>query len=415
VSATANRRAGDQRFLFFARMVAWLVVLIYIAGTGANILLKSRLRLQESHPEDVFLLVGFGAFAVVGALLIAKRPTNLVGWIMAASGLMVGLFPAGDSYAAYVMTTSGHPDALAVIGAWAQGWYWLLLLVLVLVYLPLLFPDGRLPSRRWLPFALLMGIVTLSVVVLGALTDTLTGQDVDYRIENPIGIEGLAPVESLPVFDLIGILLGIGLVGAVVAVVVRFRRARGIERQQMKWFLYAAALIPSFLVLEQLPGIIDSVVLGLVVLAQPIAIGVAVLRYRLYDIDVVINRTLVYGSLTASLVLIYLGCVVSLQYVFQSFTGGESQLAVVVSTLAIAALFNPLRRRIQRFIDRRFYRRKYDARKTLEAFGSRLREETDLDALSGHLVGVVRETMQPAHVSLWVRAPEYEAREEARA
>jgi hypothetical protein len=322
---------------------------------------------------------------------------------MAAAGLMVGLFPAGDSYAAYVMTTRGHPDALAVIGAWTQSWYWLLLLTLVLIYLPLLFPDGRLPSRRWLPFALLMGLGTLSVVILGALTDTLTGQDVDYRIENPIGIEDLAPVESLPVFGVIGILLGIGLVGALVAVVVRFRRARGNERQQMKWFLYAAALIPTFLVLDQLPRIIDSIVLGLVILAQPTAIGVAVLRYRLYDIDLVINRTLVYGSLTASLVSIYLGGVVSLQYVFQAFTGGESQLAVVVSTLAIAALFNPLRRRIQGFIDRRFYRRKYDTTKTLAAFSARLRDETDLDRLNEELVGVVKDTLQPAHVSLWLR------------
>ena len=404
MSITASRRDGNQRSLLFARVVSWLVVLIYIAGTGANIWLKSRLGLQKDHPwEDVVLLVGFGAFAVVGAWLIAKRPTNLVGWIMAAAGLMVGLFPAGDSYAAYVMTTSGHPDALAVIGAWTQSWYWLLLLTLVLVYLPLLFPDGRLPSRRWLPFSLLMGLGTLSVIILGALTDTLTGQDVDYRIENPIGIEDLAPVESLPVFGVIGILLGIGLVGAFVAVVVRFRRARGIERQQMKWFLYAASLIPIFLVLEQLPRIIDSIVLGLVVLAQPTAIGIAVLRYRLYNIDVVINRTLVYGALTVSLVLIYLGVVVSLQYVFRTFTGGESQLAVVASTLAIAALFNPLRGRIQSFIDRRFYRRKYDARKTLVAFSARLRDETDFDRLNGELVGVVKDTLQPAHVSLWLR------------
>jgi hypothetical protein len=201
----------------------------------------------------------------------------------------------------------------------------------------------------------------------------------------------------------VGILLGIGLVGAFVAVVVRFRRARGIERQQMKWFLYAASLIPIFLVLEQLPRIIDSIVLGLVVLAQPTAIGIAMLRYRLYNIDVVINRTLVYGALTVSLVLIYLGVVVSLQYVFRTFTGGESQLAVVASTLAIAALFNPLRGRIQSFIDRRFYRRKYDARKTLVAFSARLRDETDFDRLNGELVGVVKDTLQPAHVSLWLR------------
>jgi hypothetical protein len=386
------------------RVVAWLVVLIYIAGTGANIWLQDLLGMPgDPLLEDVLLRAGFGAFAVVGALLIAKRPTNLVGWILAASGLMVGIFPAGDSYAAYVMTTRGRPDALAVVGAWAQGWYWYLLLALALIYLPLFFPDGRLPSRRWLPFALVMGIVTLTLVILGALTDTLTGQDVDYRIENPIGIEGLGPSESLPVFPVFGVLLGVGLVGAIAAVVVRFRRARGIERQQMKWFLYAAALIPSFLVVDFLPRLLSSAVLGLIILALPTAIGIAVLRYRLYDIDVVVNRTLVYGSLTATLVLVYLGGVVSLQYVFRAFAGSESQLAVVVSTLAIAALFNPLRHRVQAFVDRRFYRRKYDAAKTLAAFGSRLRDETDLDALNAHLVEVVRETMQPEHASLWLR------------
>lgn len=393
-----------RRWLLLARVAAWLVVLIYIAGTGANIWLKGRLHLQGDHPwEDVVLLVGFGAFAVVGALLVAKRPTNLVGWIMAVAGLMVGIFPVGDSYAGYVMTTRGHPDALAVLGAWTQSWYWFLLLALALVYLPLLFPDGRLPSRRWLPFALLMGIGTLSVVILGALTDTLTGQDVHYRIENPIGIEGLAPVESLPVFGVLGVLLSMGFVGAVVAVVVRFRRARGIERQQMKWFVYAAALIPTFLVLDHLPQVIDSVVFGLVIISLPTAIGIAVLRYRLYEIDLIINRTLVYGSLTATLVALYLGSIVVLQRLFVVLTGQESTLAVVASTLAIAALFNPLRRRMQVFVDRRFYRKKYDAAKTLEAFGARLRNETDLKELSSDLVSVVNETLQPEHASLWLR------------
>ncbi|HEX2741574.1 MAG TPA: hypothetical protein VHM69_14110 [Rubrobacter sp.] len=407
MSARESRRVGDQRSPLFARVVAWLVVLIYVAGTGANIWLQDRLDVQgDPLLEDVLLRAGFGAFAVVGALLIAKRPTNLVGCIMAVIGIMVGIFPAGDSYAAYVMTTRGHPDALAIVGAWAQGWYWYLLLALALIYLPLLFPDGRLPSRRWLPFALMMGTVTLTLVILGALIDTLSSQDADYRIENPIGVESLAPVESLPVFGVFGVLLGVGLVGAIGAVIVRFRRARGIERQQMKWFLYAAALIPSFLALDYLPGILSSVVLGLVILALPTAIGIAVLRYRLYDIDLVVNRTLVYGSLTAALVLVYLGGVVSLQYVFRAFTGSESQFAVVVSTLAIAGLFNPLRHRVQTFVDRRFYRRKYDAVKTLEAFGSRLRDDTDLDDLSGHLIEVVRETMQPAHVSLWMRTTE---------
>jgi hypothetical protein len=388
-----------------ARVVAWLIVLIYIAGIGANIWLESRL--QGDHQwEDVPLLVGFGAFAAVGALLVAKRPTNLVSWIMAVTGLMVGIFPLGDSYAAYVMTTRGHPDALAVAGAWVQSWYWFLLLALALIYLPVLFPDGRLPSRRWLPFALLMGIVTLSLVILGALTDTLAGQTVDYRIENPIGIEGLAPVEKLPVFGVFGVLLGIGCLGAILSVIVRFRRARGIERQQMKWFLYAAAIVPIFPALDRLPDILDSLILDLVIIALPSAIGIAVLRYRLYDIDLVINRTLVYGALTVSLVLVYLGGVISLQGLLRALTGQGSQLAIVASTLAIAALFDPLRRRIQGFIDRRFYRRKYDAARTLETFGVRLREETDINQLSDDVVAVVRETMQPAHVSLWLRPSE---------
>jgi hypothetical protein len=185
--------------------------------------------------------------------------------------------------------------------------------------------------------------------------------------------------------------------------VVRFRRSRGVERQQMKWFVYAAALILPAPAVDQLPDFINGVWLALVLIATSMAIGIAVLRYRLYDIDVVINRTLVYGSLTAILVAVYLSGIVVLQRLFVVLTGERSTLAVVASTLVIAALFNPLRRRIQSFIDRRFYRSKYDAANTLQSFSSKLRDETDLDALNNELVGVVRETMQPAHVSLWLR------------
>jgi hypothetical protein len=391
---------------FVARVAGWLIVPLYVAGICTTYLLERSAGVPTGHLlEDVVLLVGFGAFAAVGALLVAKRPTNLIGWIMATIALIVGLFPGGDAYAAYVMITRGQPDALAILGAWVQSWYWLLLLALTFVYLPLLFPDGRLPSRRWLPLAVVPGIATLATVVLGALTDTLSGQNVDYKIDNPIGVEGLAPVEELPVFGPLGVLLGVGIVAAMASVVVRFRRSRGVERQQMKWFLYAAALLPSFLVSDYLPDVVGEVLFGLALIALPAAIGVAVLRYRLYGIDLVINRTLVYGPLTAMLVLFYLGCVVSLQYAFRALTGQESQVAIVASTLAIAALFNPLRSRVQAFVDRRFYRRKYDAAKTLEAFSAKLRDETDLNALSSDLVGVVRETMQPAHVSLWLRPP----------
>jgi len=336
---------------------------------------------------------------------VAKRPSNLVGWILAAVALMVGLFPSGDAYAAYVMTTRGQPDALAVVGAWVQSWYWFLIVGLLFVYLPLLFPDGRLPSRRWLPVAAVPGIGLLGLVVLGMLTGTLSGQNVDYRIDNPIGIEGLAPVEELPAFGVLGGLLAIGVLGAVAAVVVRFRRSRGVERQQMKWFLYAVAPLLLIPLEGYIPAFVDEIAFGWVLIGLPAAIGVAVLKYRLYDIDVVINRTLVYGALTISLALVYLGSVALLRGLVFGFTGQSSQLTVVASTLAIAALFNPLRRRIQGFVDHRFYRKKYDAAQVLAAFSARLRDETDLDQLNEDLVTVVRETVQPEQASLWLREP----------
>ncbi|MDQ3862778.1 MAG: hypothetical protein M3317_04635 [Actinomycetota bacterium] len=394
-------------FFGFARAAGWLIVPLYIAGACTGYVLEHRAGLwnDENPIENVTLIVGFGAFGVVGSLLVAKRPTNLIGWIMATIALIVGIFHAADSYSAYVMVTRGQPDALAVVGAWTGSWYWFLLLGLALIYLPLLFPDGRLPSRRWLPVAVVGGVGTLATVVLGALADTLPVNEAPgYHIDNPIGIEGLAFVEDLPVFS--GVLTGLlslGIIGAGASVMVRFRRSRGVERQQMKWFVYTAALLLVGAVSEPLPDIVDNVLFGVVFIALPTTIGIAVLRYHLYEIDLVINRTLVYGSLTATLVALYFGGIVLLQNAFVALTGQKSTLAVVASTLVIAALFQPLRRRIQSFIDRRFYRRKYDARKTLESFSAKLRDETDLEALNTELVGVVRETMQPAHVSLWLR------------
>jgi hypothetical protein len=398
------RAAGPRRrVLLLARVVAWLVVPVYAAGVAAIFLLERALRLRDQVSlEDAVLFASLGMFAVVGALLVAKRPDNLIGWLMSAAALLVGVF-ALETYAALVMTTRGRPDALAVVGAWANSWSWFVLLALVFVYLPLLFPDGRLPSRRWLPIAVLPGIGLATIVVLGALADTLLGQTVDYQIDNPIGIEGLAPPERLPIFLAVTVLFAVGVFGAFVSVAVRFRRSRGIERQQLKWFLYAAAPILLVPFSDYLPVIVDALAFGWVFIGFPVAIGISVLRYRLYEIDILINRTLVYGALTATLALVYFGSVVGLQRLLSPAVGESSQLAVVASTLLIAALFNPLRRRTQAFIDRRFYRRKYDAARTLEDFSARLREETDLDRLGDDLVGVVRETVQPEHASLWLR------------
>jgi hypothetical protein len=402
-----------------ARVAGWLIVPLYVAGNCAFYLLRRGAGLGDGtnlldDVEGTVFNVGFGAFAVVGALLVVKRPTNLIGWIMAAIALMVSIFNAGGAYATYVMLTRGQPDALAVVGAWTANCYWFVMLALALFYLPMLFPDGHLPSRRWLPVAVLAGIAASGFVLPRAFMDTLPLNEAPgYRIDNPIGIEGLGSVENLPLFGvLVNGLLVIAFIGAAASVVVRFHRSRGVERQQMKWFVYVTVVLVGGSILTSVIGVATglrwleqfSFVLSMVALVGlPITVGIAIFRYRLYEIDVVINRTLVYGPLTALLVLFYLAGVVSLQYVFRALTGQESQIAIVASTLLIAALFTPLRRRIQSFIDRSFYRRKYDARKTLEAFSAKLRDKTDLGALNNELVGVVRETMQPAHISLWLR------------
>jgi len=397
-----------------------LIVPLYVAGTCAYYLLAYSAGFWDEgavvdNVTGVMLSVGFGAFAVVGALLVVRRPTNAIGWIMAAIGLMVSIFNAGGGYATYVMVTRGRPDALAVFGAWAANCYWFLMLALALIYLPMVFPDGRLLSRRWLTVAVLAGIGTLGIVLPKALVDTIPVSEVPgQRIANPIGIEGLGKIEDLPISGAIEGLFLLAAVGAVASVVVRFRRSRGVERQQMKWFAYVIVVLIGGSVLaggiSDLTGVgwlgKSSFILSMMgLVCLPIAVGIAILRYHLYNIDLIINRTLVYGPLTATLALVYFGGVATTQLVFRALTGQQQQpqLAVVVSTLVIAALFNPLRRRIQAFIDRRFYRNKYDARKTLEAFSARLRNETDLDALNDELLRLVRETIQPAHVSLWLR------------
>jgi hypothetical protein len=280
----------------------------------------------------------------------------------------------------------------------------------LLVFVALLFPDGRLPSRRWLPFAWLNVVVavvgTVAVAFLAGPIPALA------PIENPLGLEGaqtlLGPVATVAGALERGIL---GLV-AVGSLFLRLRRARGGEREQIKWLAYAASVVVIGAILTYvIPEATDAQWVGQVGLALlavgfvgiPIAIGIAILRYRLYDINLLINRTLVYGSLTALLVAHYFGSIIWLQIAFVELTGQRSTLAVVASTLVIAALFRPWQRWVQAFVDRRFYRRKYDARRTLEAFSAKLRAETDLDALSNDLTDAVRETMQPAHVSLWLR------------
>jgi hypothetical protein len=330
-----GQEVGEMsRALFLvSRVAGWLIVPLYIAGASAYYLLAISAGLWNDdavvdNVAGVMLGVGFGAFAVVGALLVVRWPTNAVGWILAAIGLRVSIFNAGGAYASYVIVTRARPDPLAVFGAWAANCYWFLMLALTLIYLPMLFPDGRLLSRRWLPVAVIGGIATLGIVLPRALVNTLPVREVTGRgIANPIGIEGLGKISDLPISGVSEALFLIAAVGAVASVAVRFRRSRGVERQQMKLFAYVIVVLIGGSVLAG--GLSDltgagwlegvSFVLSMVgLMCLPIAVGVAILRHRLYEIDLIINRTLVYGPLTAALALMYFGGVATTQLVLRA-------------------------------------------------------------------------------------------------
>ncbi len=355
--------------------------------------------LNGADVQAVSFPLAITASAVVGGLVASRRPENPVGWFFLGSAGCFALTEVAAEYATY-----GLPGAQAM--AWLLSWLWVPGVMLLLCFVPLYFPDGRVVSRRWRWIVRFALIFSVSAAIHSALRP---GEMQESGILNPLGIEALRPV--LGILDTLTFALYFSLLFASAAsLVVRFRRSGSVERQQIKWLALAALAIPVWFltnapiqaVAPNLFLVMDALVVSALI---PVAAGIAILRYRLYDVDVVINRALVYGSLTATLALMYVGGVATTQTIFRALTGQEqqSQLAVVASTLVIAALFNPLRRRIQAFIDRRFYRRKYDAAKTLAAFNARLRDGTDLDALSGELVGVVRETMEPAHVSVWLR------------
>ena len=394
-----------------ATWLAWsLCLLCGSLAVGALLLwlLNGRSLIGFVREGDAAVAVLVVSFSVVGALIVSHRPENTIGWVFCAAALCQGLSEFGLEYATYALITRSSSLPLAAEMSWLAEWIWAPGLGLILVFLPILFPDGRPPSRRWRPVAWLGGLsiiliwVPISILIWPEKgTALLRGGETGE--ERPGWLLALAEA-GFPLMLMAGLL-------AVISLFVRFHRARGSERQQIKWFASAAALTFAWIfVFEQLVsaegGVLEAIaaVSSLVLVPSiPIATGIAIFRYRLYDIDRIVNRALVYGFLTATLAAVYLGGVVVLQHLFRVLTGQESQLAVVASTLAIAVLFVPLRRRVQGFVDRRFYRRKYDAAKTLEAFSAKLRDETDLDRLGDEMVSVVRETMQPEHVSLWLR------------
>src|SRR5215217_1170493 len=384
------------------RAAAWLAWLLWaLCATLAvlAVLLDFHNPQVRSHLKFVVLAgVPLLVYPTIGAFVVSRRPKNAVGWILCGMGFIFEVLAVAGAYAnytkfAYPLSLPGGKVLLS-LDPWSVGPYLMLATVLLL----LLFPDGKLPTfvaPDQVPVKWLWRAVVFMAVCGTALLSL-------WWLTWPRGV-----VEVLG--GLGGVSLLVSFVAAVFSVFVRWRSAEGRERQQLKWFAYSAAVFMGIFFFLQVAGdessgwtIFVLIVTGLMVI--PVSVGIAIMRYRLYDIDRIINRTLVYGSLTALLALVYLGGVTATQALVRTITSQEElpQLVVVASTLVIAALFNPLRRRIQSFIDRGFYRRKYDAAKTLQGFSTKLRDETDLEALRGDLVEVVRETMQPAHVSLWL-------------
>ncbi len=351
-------------------------------------------------PIAVFQAIVLITIAVIGAVVAARQPRNVVGWILCVIPLSLGvLIVATQVYWSLQLHDIGSERLAAIVG-WMGSWTWVPVMIPTVTFFPLLFPTGRPLTPRWRPVVWMAGVTLILLLITEMFRP---GRLQEFPVDNPFGA-GIAAGVFVAVGDVFWVATTLA---AMASIVVRFRRSHGDERQQIKWVALAALM---FVLLFALSAVIQDLqgddVLGFAILLAGLlliaaAVALAVLRYRLYDIDVVINRALVYGSLTAVLAGVYLGSVLLLQVVLESFTGG-SGLAVAASTLGTAALFGPLRTRVQRVVDRRFFRHKYDATQTLQRFGAKMRDEVDLDALTAELRAVIAETMQPAHVTLWV-------------
>jgi hypothetical protein len=330
------------------------------------------------------------SFPVVGALIATHRPRNPIGWLFCAVGVFQGLLIAAEAYGDYALRIAPATVPGGLLANWLAQWVWAPSVGLLVTFVPLLFPDGRLPSPRWRPVAWLSA---LSIVLTCGLYGVLLWPLRAVVDRDPV--ELLAAGQAFVLNAAFPFMLLCGL-ACLTALAVRFRRARGIERQQLKWLLFAAAITVVILSLSLL---VNRLWLLPLLPAIPVAAGIAILRYRLYDIDRIISRTLAYGLLT----VILGGCYAALVLGLGQLLGRDSPLVVAGATLAVAALFQPARRRIQQAVDRRFNRRRYDAAQTIQAFTARLRDEIDLDTLSAELLAVVDQTVQPISRSLWLR------------
>lgn len=408
-----------------SRALPWLTVVFMVGATLAMLVwgylsrqatLPPELERWPSHLLRLPMMIGAVS---LGALIALKQPQNRYGWLWLLFGLSYVFRQAAESYAGYAVVA--QPDALpwGLEVAWLADRSWFVYITLT-PFILVLFPSGHFPSRAWRRMGWIVPLSTLASVLASSFIPW-PGGAANGPFENPfVLIEGRLATELADYWAVPLSIVFLSIVAAAVSMVRRLRRSRGVERQQWKWFTLGASFVgvlmavnisyASFLVLAETPDVVPQWAWDVANQASYVAlfggVGIAIMHYRLYDVDVVIRRTLVYGLLTSVLLAIYLATVVSLQAALLALTNrSQSELTTVLSTLAIASLFTPLRARIQAFIDRRFYRRKYDAQQTLVHFGRTLRSAVALDVLTGDMLQIVQETLQPEHVSLWLQRP----------
>ena len=384
----------------------WAIWTVALTVATAGIVL---LVLAGTSPAGAYGFPGSAAifvltFGGVGAVVASRAPSNPIGWLFCWMGIGSAVQFLGREYEAYSLVVHHGAAGSGVYGAWLDSWIWLPATIGMLPLLLLFFPNGRLQSPRW---RALVWVVAISLPLASLSAAFAPGPLENAKLTNPLGLHG-APGRLAAALNVAIIVVQLTLLPAVAAFVLRFRRARGVEREQLKWLagaaLFAALSFVLFFASQKAPRFV-KLTESLTIIAIgtiPIAVGIAILRYRLYDIDRIISRTVSYALLSAVLIGAYVGLVVGLESITRPLTG-RSDFAVAASTLIVAALFVPLRRRVQNVVDRRFNRHRYDAATTIEAFTARLRAEVDIDTLAVELKDIVARTMQPSVVSVWLR------------
>lgn len=384
--------------------MAWAILVLIIVLTVAGVILAriTRVGLDGTDLEIGLTMFALLSFPAMGALIASRRSENAIGWLLLAIGVDAALLIASEAYADFGLAYNEGGAPGATLAAWFEAWLWFPLILIIPTFLPLLFPTGRLPSRRWRPVAWLIGAVVAAALLPSMVEGRLDGGG--YNVPNPIGITSLGDTEE-SLFNALGPILLVTIVLSLASLVVRYRGGSSQERQQLKWVAFAVFALLLQISLEEALGLrIPALVFPLILMSLPASMAVAVLKYRLYEIDRIISRTAAYGVLTAILAGGYLILVLALQSLLP--VSDDSPLIVAVSTLAVVAAFGPLRSRVQQVVDRRFNRTSYDAHRMVDAFGRRLRDEVELESLTHDLIRVVAGTMHPRHVSVWLKPGE---------